>query len=335
MLGKISVWSTPVAVGSKTSAYYVKTKRLYKSFKTIKQLIKGCIGGELAIDNPNEIASLSIFNMIPLGEERDTRKTTATKQSYFIPSEVEQFMTMLRMLTHVTGIIGSKTSAYYVKTKRLYKSFKTIKNQLKSLFVRHGESCGRYLCLLVHNLTYSLINDIMNDESPNDTHMQLNSLIEQVKVGIVITIPSFYKNEKQKSRNGNGNANHNNGNRRENQYHNNNNNNRNYNSNGNTSRNGSGNRNGQNRDNGNNRSHGIALYEFDRSKNYGEFFGGAAIRNHNPSIPEIGNVTICVRKLLNGRCNNQGCTFFHGQITNHDKIAAWITGNNLPLTKRE
>ena len=206
--------------------------------RTIKQLIKGCIGGEVAIDDQREIASLSIFKMILLGEERDTKKTTTTKQSYFVPSKVEQFMTMLRMLAHVTGIIGLQTSAYYVKTKRLYKSFKTIKNQLKSLFVRHGEDCGRYLCLLVHNLTFSLINDIMNDETPTDNHMQLHSLIEQVKVGIVITILPSYKNKKQKSRNGNGNANYNNGNQRDNHHNNNNtNNNRSY---GNSNSNGTG-----------------------------------------------------------------------------------------------
>jgi hypothetical protein len=53
-------------------------------------------------------------------------------------------------------------------------------------------------------------------------------------------------------------------------------------------------------------------------------------------MPQLGNKSLCLRKLLNGKCKlGNECRFAHGKITNHDKIAAWITGNNLPLTKRE
>ena len=270
--------------------------------KTASLIMKGHFIGDGTIRDPKEAEGISIFNIVPQGETSSSKSVSG--QDIFIPSTPDQFLEMLRAYKILFRFFGGKKSAIANQTKNLHVNFKKVKVNLKEFFTANGESGGRYLCLIIHNLTFNMIWDITNDIAPTKDQLQMDSLIMQLQIGMTIPIPithtqvnlPYEKRTDDKKR------------KQDRVY--------------------------DNQPPASPRA--VGEYIFDEDKEYGKFFSGNAISKHQPACPKVKGKPICVGYLINGKCNNRNCKKFHGSTkASKDIICKWITGNSLPLKIRE
>ena len=268
---------------------------------TTRLIMKGNLIGDSTIRDPKEAEGVSIFAMVPDGETSSSKTTSS--QSIFIPSTSEQFLEMLRSFKILLRFIAGKNSAAAIQSKRLHINFKKVKLSLRDFFAIHKEDGGKYLCLIIYNLTFNMLSDIVAGKEPSTDHLQMDSLINQLQIGMTIPVPTT-----------NPPANHAGGKK-----------------NNESS--------GRKRSFNNqipNSPRSIGEYVFEEGKEYGKFFGGCIIGTHQPSIPKVKGKSICVAYLINGKCNNNHCKNYHGSATSaKEQISKWISGNSLPLKIRE
>ena len=271
--------------------------------KTASLIMKGHFIGDSTIRDPKEVEGISIFTIVPQGETASSK--SASGQDIFIPSTADQFLEMLRANKIIFRFFGRKKSAVAIQTKKLYANFKKIKINLKEFFASNGENGGKYLCLIIHNLTFNMLWDITNKDAPTTDQLQMDSLIMQLQIGMTIAIP-YNKTH----------ANHSNEQKRVDDR-----------------------KRKQDKiyDNPNPDSpRTVGEYSFDEDKEYGKFFSGIAISKHQPACPKVKGKVVCIAYLINGKCNNRNCRKFHGSTkSSKDVISKWITGNSLPLKIRE
>jgi hypothetical protein len=93
-----------------------------------------------------------------------SRKTEAG-QSIFIPSTSDQFLEMLRSFKILLCFIKEKKSAIYLQSKELHANFKKVKINLRDFFMTHKENGGQYLCLIIYNLTFNMLNHHLKNQA--------------------------------------------------------------------------------------------------------------------------------------------------------------------------
>ena len=271
--------------------------------KTANLIMKGHLVGDDTIRDPKEMEGISIFTIVPPGETASSK--SATGQNIFMPSTAEQFLEMLRSFKILLRFLGGKKSAIAIQSNKLHANFKKVKINLKEFFVTNGENGGKYLCLIIHNLTFNMLCDIINKIVPSTDHLEMNSLIMQLQIGMAIPIPMskspvFPSGDKKR-----------NDDRKRKQ-----------------------DRVYDNHPPASPRS--VGEYVFEEGKDYGKFFSGRAIAKHQPACPKVKGKNICIGYLVNGKCNNANCKNFHGSTKSAtDYISKWISGNSLPLKIRE
>jgi len=54
----------------------------------------------------------------------------------------------------------------------------------------HKEDGGQYLCLIIYNLTFNMLSDIVAGKEPSTDHLQMDSLINQLQIGMTIPVPT-------------------------------------------------------------------------------------------------------------------------------------------------
>ena len=271
--------------------------------KTASLIMKGHFIGDSTIRDPKDAEGISIFTIVPQGETLSSK--SASGQDIFVPSTADQFLEMLRAYKILFRFFGGKKSAVANQTKNLHVNFKKVKVNLKEFFTANGESGGRYLCLIIHNLTFNMLWDITNDIAPTKDQLQMDSLIMQLQIGMTIPIPIKqtqanlpYEQKRTEDKK-----------RKQDRVY-------------------------DNQPPASPRS--VGEYVFDEDKEYGKFFSGNAISTHQPPCPKVKGKPICVGYLINGKCNNRNCKKFHGNTkASKDIIDKWITGNSLPLKIRE
>jgi hypothetical protein len=293
--------------------------------KMLENSFAGKLTNDSTINDPVFSIGITIFSFRPFGEEHNTKSKSG--QTLFIPGDCDQFFQMMRALTLFITELFSLDSEFSLKTDNLYEDLLDIKKQLKAQFLARGKDFGRHICLLIHNVMGQFIRDMKERIEPHRKHINLDSLIDQIQMGAVITIP--FSSTKPNDRGG----------RR-----------------GDDPRREDRRREDPRRDDYRREDHRRddhrrpfvarqplrdqrtkGRYEFDVSKNYGSFFAPDKIRSMNPRIPATREGTgICIKFLFHGSCRNERCPLFHGNTANMDtQIKAWIDGNRLPVKKRE
>jgi hypothetical protein len=271
--------------------------------KTANLIMKGHLVGDDTIRDPKEMEGISIFTIVPPGETASSK--SATGQNIFMPSTAEQFLEMLRSFKILLRFLGGKKSAIAIQSNKLHANFKKVKINLKEFFVTNGENGGKYLCLIIHNLTFNMLCDIINKIVPSTDHLEMNSLIMQLQIGMAIPIPMskspvFPSGDKKRIDDRK---------RKQDRVY-------------------------DNHPPASPRS--VGEYVFEEGKDYGKFFSGRAIAKHQPACPKVKGKNICIGYLVNGKCNNANCKNFHGSTKSAtDYISKWISGNSLPLKIRE
>ena len=61
---------------------------------------------------------------------------------------------------------------------------------LRDFFTVHKENGGKYLCLIIYNLTFNMLSDIVAGKEPSTDHLQMDSLISQLQIGMTIPVPT-------------------------------------------------------------------------------------------------------------------------------------------------
>ena len=208
---------------------------------------------------------------------------------------------MLRSFKILLRFVAGKNSAAAIQTKKLHINFKKVKINLRDFFAVHKENSGKYLCLIIYNLTFNMLSDIVAGKVPSTDNLQMDSLITQLQIGMTIPVPTT-----NSPANLAGGKRNNDESWKKRKYENNNN---------------------QN----SNSPRSVGEYVFEEGKEYGKFFNGRVLATHQPSIPKVKGKFICVAYLVNGKCNNNHCKNYHSTISAKELVSKWISRNSLPL----
>jgi len=269
--------------------------------KMLENVFAGKLTNDTTINDPAFSYGITIFSFLPFGEEHNTKSKSG--QALFIPGDCEQFFQVLRALTLFITELFSFDSEFSLKSDNLYEDLLDIKKQLKAQFSARGKDFGRHICLLIHNVMGLFIRDMKERVKPHRKHINLDSIIEQIQMGAVITItPSSKPND---------------GGRKYDP------------------------RRDDRRPLAarlpirDQRTRG--RYVFRDGEIYSNFFAPDKIRSMNPRIPvSRDGKNLCLKNLFHGTCRSNTCPLLHGNTTNMDtQIKAWIDGNRLPVNKRE
>jgi len=263
---------------------------------TTRLIMKGNLIGDSTIRDPKEAEGVSIFAMVPDGETSSSKTTSS--QSIFIPSISEQFLKCYDPSNsppfHRRKEFSSRNSI-----KETSHQFQKGENEFERLLYVYKENGGKYLCLIIYNLTFNMLSDIIAGKEPSTDHLQMDSLISQLQIGMTIPVPTTNPPANLAG--------------------------------GKKNNEGSGRKRSFNSQIPNS-PRSVGEYVFEEGKEYGKYFGGRAIGTHQPSIPKVKGKSICVAYLINGKCNNNHCKNYHGSATSaKDLISKWINGNSPKL----
>ena len=261
------------------------------------------------IDTRTDIEGFSIFHMIPRG----ATSVKINNLKVCIPDDADTAIDMLALMTINLSILRPKKHFLLHQIEMLHQGCHRHRRQLKKLFDTGGDRFGFFLFKKIHNEMSSYLGDCYDEVSSSHTTLDFARLVRCLKQNDfpVITKSNGSSSSSSSGRNS---SNHNQEVKDKDKQ-------------------------SKQRSTSQPRTRGTGNGPYVSTLPDGKVYTFPADKvnkRNNPPIPtDSTGKRLCFNRMVFATCGNTNCSFSHdiGSYTN--KITEWITGNNIPLKKRE